>query len=259
MTSETDGGPARHRPPDEATTSRRHLRTVRGQTVGEIDATGQIVRISHRTSTAAWTHLPGERYRYWTDKGPQAGRGKDRYGWVEMRCDCAQIPTDRRTGIGRREPSSDSWCHTDGSSEASEGGCGMSGSDDYLENRRRRAGILLGYGEGDRVTEVSLIRAPEGCLDDSESGVLWQITSKTGSTQDRHDVGATPAGFVEDVPLSRVPGEAEGLAATIDSEFDAQALIAFVPSELRPDQVLEPDGYFTPRQFETRHQDRCQY
>ena len=110
---------------------------------------------------------------------------------------------------------------------------------------------------GDRVTEVSLIRAPDGYVDDSESGVLRQITSKTGSTQDRYDVGAIAAGFVEEVPLSRVPGEAEGLAATIDSEFDAQALIAFVPSELRPDQVIEPDGYFTPRQFETRHQDRC--
>jgi hypothetical protein len=110
---------------------------------------------------------------------------------------------------------------------------------------------------GDRVTEVSLIRAPEGHVDDSESGVLWQITSKTGSTQDQYDAGAIPAGFVEEVHLSRVPGEAEGLAATIDSDLDAQALIAFVPSELRPDQVLEPDGYFRPRQFETRHQDRC--
>jgi hypothetical protein len=109
----------------------------------------------------------------------------------------------------------------------------------------------------DRVTEVSLIRAPGGDVDDSESGVLWQITSKSGSTQDRYVVGTTPAGFVENVHLSRVPGEAEGLAATIDSEFDAQALMAFVPSELRSDQILEPDGFFTPRQFETRHQDRC--
>lgn len=110
---------------------------------------------------------------------------------------------------------------------------------------------------GDRVTEVSLIRAPEGHLDDSERGVLWQITSKTGSRQDMYVVGTTPVGFVEEVPLSRVPGVAEGLAATIDSEFDTQALMAFMPSELRSDQVLEPDGYFTPRQFETRHQDRC--
>jgi len=30
-----------------------------------------------------------------------------------------------------------------------------------------------------------------------------------------------------------MPGEAEGLAATIDSEFDAQALTTFVPSQLR--------------------------
>jgi hypothetical protein len=106
---------------------------------------------------------------------------------------------------------------------------------------------------GDRVTEVTLIRAPEGHLDDSESGVLWRITSKTGSTRDMYLVGTTPVGFVEEVPLSRVPGVAEGLAATIDSEFDTQALMAFMPSELRSDQVLEPDGYFTPRQFETRH------
>jgi hypothetical protein len=110
---------------------------------------------------------------------------------------------------------------------------------------------------GDRVTEVNLIRAPEGHLDDSESGVLWQITSETGSTQDSYVVGTTPAGFVEEVHLSRVPREAEGLAATIDSVFDTQALMTFVPSELRSDQVLEPDGYFTPRQFEARHRDRC--
>jgi len=44
---------------------------------------------------------------------------------------------------------------------------------------------------GDRVTEVSLIRAPEGHLDDSEGGVLWQITSKTGSRQDMYVVGTT--------------------------------------------------------------------
>jgi hypothetical protein len=79
---------------------------------------------------------------------------------------------------------------------------------------------------GDRVTEVSLFRAPDGHLDESESGVLWQITSETGSTQDRYVVGTTPAGFVEEVHLSRVPREAEGLAATIDSAFDAQALMA---------------------------------
>jgi hypothetical protein len=110
---------------------------------------------------------------------------------------------------------------------------------------------------GDRVTRVSLILAPEGIPDDSESGVLWQITSKTGSAQDRYVVGTTPTGFVEEVHLSRVPGDAEGLAATIDSEFDAAALMTFVPDELRLDQVLEPDGYFTPRRFESRHQDRC--
>jgi hypothetical protein len=110
---------------------------------------------------------------------------------------------------------------------------------------------------GDRVTRVSLILAPDGVPDDSESGVLWKITSTAGSTQGRYVVGITPPGFVEEVHLSRVPGEAEGLAATIDTEFDAAALMTFVLNDLRSDQVLEPDGYFTPRKFEIRHQDRC--
>jgi hypothetical protein len=70
-------------------------------------------------------------------------------------------------------------------------------------------------------------------------------------------VGITPPGFVEEVHLSRVPGEAEGLAATIKTEFDVAALMTFVLNDLRSDQVLEPDGYFTPRKFEIRHQDRC--
>jgi hypothetical protein len=68
------------------------------KTAAEIDSKERVVRVFHRTRTAAWTHAPGERYRYWTDKGPQAGRGKDRFGWVEMRCDCPQIPDNRWDG-----------------------------------------------------------------------------------------------------------------------------------------------------------------
>jgi hypothetical protein len=39
------------------------------KTVGEIDRDGNIIVIFHPTATAAWTHLPGERYRLWTDRG----------------------------------------------------------------------------------------------------------------------------------------------------------------------------------------------
>ena len=57
------------------------------KTVGEIDSTGKIIRIFHRTATSAWTHAPGERYRYRTQAGD----------WVEMRCDCrvSESPTAR--------------------------------------------------------------------------------------------------------------------------------------------------------------------
>jgi hypothetical protein len=118
--------------------------------------------------------------------------------------------------------------------------------------------ILKPMCPGDRVTDVSLIRAPGGYIDDSDSGILWEITSKTGSTQDSYLVGTTPLGFVEEVPLARPVGDEQWVAATIDSNFDAQALITFKPSELRSDQVFEPDGYFSLQQFEARHRDRCE-
>ena len=50
------------------------------KTVAEIDCDGQVVRIFHRTPTAAWTHAPGETYRY-------AG-GRHGMGEVTMRCAC---------------------------------------------------------------------------------------------------------------------------------------------------------------------------
>ena len=50
------------------------------KTVGEIDGTGQIIRIFHRTATASWTHLPGERYMY---RGGRHGKGQ-----VTMECPC---------------------------------------------------------------------------------------------------------------------------------------------------------------------------
>lgn len=118
--------------------------------------------------------------------------------------------------------------------------------------------VLKPLCPGDRVTRVSLILAPGGVPDDSESGILWKITSETGSTQSSYVVGTTPAGFVEEVPLARPPSDAQGLAATIDTDFDAAALITFELSELRPSQVLDPDGYFTRQQFEIRHQGRCE-
>lgn len=50
------------------------------KTVGEIDSTGRIVRIFHRTATASWTHLPGETYTY---RGGRHGKGQ-----VTMECPC---------------------------------------------------------------------------------------------------------------------------------------------------------------------------
>jgi hypothetical protein len=118
--------------------------------------------------------------------------------------------------------------------------------------------IIKAMCPGDRVTRVSLILAPGGVPNDSETGILWKITSEAGSTRNTYVVGTTPPGFVEEIPLSRSLTATQGLAATIDTNFDAAALITFTLSELRSDQVLDPDGYFSRQQLEDRHRDRCE-
>jgi hypothetical protein len=110
---------------------------------------------------------------------------------------------------------------------------------------------------GDRVTEVSLVFAPEGVPRFDEGDIFWRITSEEGSTQEDYVVGVTPTGFAEDVPLTRSLGSAMGLAATIDTEREAEALEIFEPRELRVDELLTPDGYLEPAAFEAQHLERC--
>lgn len=74
------------------------------KTVHEVDTHGKVVRVFHRTTTGAWTHAPGQRYRY---------RG-GRQGTVEMRCDCPvegplEAPAEAQdvyqaTGVGHMPP-----------------------------------------------------------------------------------------------------------------------------------------------------------
>jgi hypothetical protein len=108
---------------------------------------------------------------------------------------------------------------------------------------------------GDRVTDVSLFPAPGDNADVSR--VLWEITSQAGSAQSSYVVGVTPPGFVQKVPLAHPIGIEQSVGAAIESNFDAQGIITFTPSELKTNMVLEPDGYFSPQQFEARHRDRC--
>jgi hypothetical protein len=53
------------------------------RTAIELGRGGGAHSVFHRTATAAWTHAPGERYRY------RGGRhGAER--WIEMPCPCAE-------------------------------------------------------------------------------------------------------------------------------------------------------------------------
>jgi hypothetical protein len=110
---------------------------------------------------------------------------------------------------------------------------------------------------GDRVTEVILQPAPEGVPRHDEEDILWKIHLDAGSTRSTYVMGETPSGFVEDIPLSEDLGPAQGLAATIDTQQDAAALVLFQIGELRTDEVLTPEGYVSPDAFQERSPERC--
>jgi hypothetical protein len=112
---------------------------------------------------------------------------------------------------------------------------------------------------GDRVTEVTLLPAPGGDPSDDEDDLLWKISSEAGLPASEYVVGVTPSGFVEDVPLSTPLELGQGLAATVVTERQSGALVLFEIRELRTDQILSPDGYFSPGDFEARHLERCQH
>jgi hypothetical protein len=54
--------------------------------VAEMDPAGKVVRIFHRNANSAWTHAPGDRYRYRTRTRGEDGRNV--LAWRELRCDC---------------------------------------------------------------------------------------------------------------------------------------------------------------------------
>jgi hypothetical protein len=98
---------------------------------------------------------------------------------------------------------------------------------------------------GDRVTEVSLYRAP---------GVTSTIVAFSGKSRPqlaprrtRTSSGRRRLDSWRKSRSSALLVTSKSVAATIDSNFDAQGLITFKPSELRTNLVLEPDGYFGSR------------
>jgi hypothetical protein len=63
------------------------------KTVAEINSAGKVARVFHRNANSAWTHVPGQRYRY---RGGRHGAG-----WVEMACPCPVVNAEDADARGR--------------------------------------------------------------------------------------------------------------------------------------------------------------
>jgi hypothetical protein len=70
------------------------------RTAIEVDANGDAIRVFHRTATAAWTHVPGGRYRYRTRSRKDGMNG---LGWVEVRCACPRTDEGSHSAPRRAE------------------------------------------------------------------------------------------------------------------------------------------------------------
>ncbi len=74
-------------------------------TAHEIDRTGTVVRVYHRTDAgSSWTHPVGQTYRYWTELGPDRRKTEGSHGWVQMRCQCPVVrPIEGQTSASEAD------------------------------------------------------------------------------------------------------------------------------------------------------------
>jgi len=112
------------------------------------------------------------------------------------------------------------------------------------------------------VRAVALYRAPGGRPDyDDPEGILWKIASRAGSKQDSYVVGVTPAGFVQEVPLTADLEPGQGLAVVVAVDGDIDADVIFAIRDLREGELLRSelgeDEYFDPEEFRAKHLERC--
>jgi hypothetical protein len=67
-----------------------------------------------------------------------------------------------------------------------------------------------------------------------EGPTVWQITSRAGSPLREYEVGQTPSGFVETVPLAEIEPDKTYVAVVTRASPGLDFLTAFVPASLDP-------------------------
>jgi hypothetical protein len=107
------------------------------------------------------------------------------------------------------------------------------------------------------VRGVSVV-VPEGqVVGDEDDRRLWAISSDEGSVLSQFRVGATPEGFVEEVPLRNALPPNSELAVVMETTFYPHAWAVFRITELHTSQVLWKGETISPEDFEERAEERC--
>ena len=117
---------------------------------------------------------------------------------------------------------------------------------------------------GQVVTRVALIAGDEGGFsaevgndepaddEDENDRSVWQIAAPDGSPERVFDVGVTPAGFVEELPLQGSPETLTGLGAFVGYGNGASASIqiGFDADDLTEESIQTLEGQKDPATFE---------
>lgn len=124
---------------------------------------------------------------------------------------------------------------------------------------------------GERVTKIALLGRAESqgfSIGSDEPGgpeddefAAWQIRASGDSDLSAFDVGNTPPGFVEEVPLTEPVPEVDGGHAAFIG-FDRGGLrsaqMAFDLDELVPDSITTSNGVVSPAEYERSARADCE-
>jgi hypothetical protein len=90
-------------------------------------------------------------------------------------------------------------------------------------------------------TTVSLLRSEDQSIGDGNDEVLWKVETDSPSIPLIVEVGTSPAGFVESVPLDSAIPTGEELVAYVEWDGYGNAM-GFVERDLNSDTLLDAEG-----------------
>jgi hypothetical protein len=120
-----------------------------------------------------------------------------------------------------------------------------------------QAAIVYVPCKGEAIENVRLVRPSGGAVvGDKDDEILWQIAPLEPSQLQTFQLGVTPPGWHELVPMSSGLGSGEEVAAMVDSNL-AQTFVVFKLDDLSPGKVFSDGSNRSLSEFRSDAESLC--